>query len=198
MVLTIGPAGGGARRRELSRNYGIGLFVGGLVMGLTLAALGAALRTVAGGSVQVLTAAAGIAALAWLPRTSGLARGPRWPARSWQVPEQWRYTMPLPMTLLAFGFLLGLGFLTTPVLPVFWLLLVFSLAAPGPLAVLAAWLIYAGARWMMTTRKSREVAATGEVPGDVHGASGFTRMRRVSAGFLLVSVIYAASTSGLA
>jgi hypothetical protein len=172
MVLTIVPAVGGHPLSTLLRSHAAGLALGALVAALTLALLGAGLQAVLPQSGAALLMAIGILAIAWLPRTAGGRRGLRWPRRTWQVPEQWRYTMPMPVTLFCFGVLLGLGVLTMPVLPVLWVLVALTVvAASAPVAV-AAWLSYALARWFMTVRESKRVVASGVIPDNVHGARG--------------------------
>lgn len=169
MALTLGPAGRGANLKSLLWNHAAGLGAGATVAGLDVSLIGYALPPNASDAVLVV---AGGAALAWLPRTAGWGFGLSWPRSRWQVPETWRYLLPMPITAFAFGCLLGVGFLTSPVLPVFWLFVALSVAA-HPLTAVVSWWGYAAARWAMTARESRRIAHSGLIPDAVHGRRGF-------------------------
>lgn len=145
MVLTIGPAVRGAEGRRLLFVHSIGLFGGATIMALitTLTAVGLA-SAVAGARAVVVPVAAGIVAL-WAVRVA-LGLGLPFPSSSWQVPAYWRSVLPPQITMLAYGVLLGVGFLTAVVVPVYWCFLTASTLSQSIILNLIAWWIYAGAR----------------------------------------------------
>jgi hypothetical protein len=193
MVLTILPAGRGNRDvKILFRAHALGLVLGSFAMFAILALVGIAVRAALPESSVMVIVAMAIAALAWLPRSVGVRRGPRWPVRYWQVPQEWRFSMPLPATLLAYGFLLGLGVLTTPVLPVMWIFVAATVAIPSVGVAIFAWMAYATSRWIMTFRETRRALAADEVPDDVHGATGYRIARVLNVGVLTFAVACAA------
>jgi hypothetical protein len=193
MVLTILPAGRGNRDVEiLFRAHAVGLVLGSFAMFTTLGLVGIAIRAAVPESSVTMIVAMAIAALAWLPRSVGIRRGPRWPGRYWQVPQEWRFSMPLPATMLAYGFLLGLGVLTTPVLPVMWIFVAATVAIPTVWVATFAWMAYATSRWVMTVRETRRALAADEVPDDVHGAMGYRIARFLNVGVLAFVVACAA------
>jgi hypothetical protein len=192
MVLTIAPAGSGAVR-TLAKAHAAGLALGAVIAGLALVLIGAGLREAAPGADEAIAIAIGVLALLWLPRTLGSSRGVRWPRSRWQVPEQWRYRLPLPVTLFAFGVLLGVGVLTSPVFPVLWVLFGLTLASKSVALTLVAWLVYAGTRAALTVVAARRVTASGAIPDDVHGARGLRWGRGMSGAVLLAVGGYAAA-----
>jgi hypothetical protein len=67
--------------------------------------------------------------------------------------------MPPYFTLSAYGYLLGLGFLTDVVVPAYWLLVALTIFGGAGGAVALGWAVYIGARCAVTARATRRVAA---------------------------------------
>jgi hypothetical protein len=111
-----------------------------------VAAAGAGLSLAASPFVQL---GLFLLALGWALSAVG-APGLPFPRRRWQVPERWRFALPLDATLLFYGILLGVGFLTDVVFPAFWMFVLLCAIAGGPATIVAAWLVYAVVRLAMT------------------------------------------------
>jgi hypothetical protein len=110
MVETVGLAGGVGKRRTTiaaCATFAPGAVLGGVATFGLLSAGGEALHG-AGGRLAYVTAAA-IAAAAALAEARGMRIVPQ--IRR-QLPEAWRWTMPLPLASALYGVLLGLGFTT--------------------------------------------------------------------------------------
>lgn len=144
MVLTIGPAVRGVGGRQLLVVHTAGLFLGATAMACVTTVAGAALPH-PGSAEPLLVPLTSCVLVLWALR-AGTGRGLPFPSSKWQVPAVWRYTLPFATTLFAYGVLLGLGFLTAVVSPLYWCLLVGSLVSHSFAANLTAWAIYAGAR----------------------------------------------------
>lgn len=187
MAWTIGPAGRGAKGRRAVTVYAIGTIIAGLTMALLLLLLAPAVR--AGLTGDLRSAGALVAAaicVGWIPRTLGF-RGPRYPRSRWQVPEHWRQTMHMDFTLLVYGFLLGLGFLTDVVLPAYWVLLVGSLVVGSMVSVICCWLLYGAVRAAVVGRGARRYArlAVDEPPPEICTLTQLRVVRAVAAVALL-------------
>jgi hypothetical protein len=110
MALTINPAGSGSRRGWI-RDVGcffVGTFFGALASGAVAVAF-----------VGLLTALLSDSAVALVLMLIIIVAGLKeaglnvpLPYRAQQVPEWWRYNMPLPLASLGYGCLLGFGFAT--------------------------------------------------------------------------------------
>jgi hypothetical protein len=151
MVLTIGPAVGGAERKKLLASHSVGLLLGATVMAFSLALVAAVAQDPLQQGAPVLMPIAGVVAFGWaLEVSTGWGLG--FPSSSWQVPVSWRDWLPPQITMLAYGFLLGLGFLTTVVFPIYWLLVAGSLFSHSLLLTLMAWWVYGGTRALSTWR----------------------------------------------
>jgi hypothetical protein len=126
MVDTIGTALGDARRGTTAlatATFTLGAVAGGAATFGGLAAIGSLLGATAGLRDAVACALALAAALAdW----RGLRIAPQ--IRR-QVPERWRWIMPLPLACGLYGLLLGLGFTTFVLSFAVWALAGISLAA---------------------------------------------------------------------
>src|SRR5204862_3396717 len=110
MVETIGLSGDGGRRWTTiaaCATFVPGALLGGVVTFGMLSALGEASHG-AGGRLAYLVAA-GISVAAAAAEARGLRIAPQ--IRR-QLPEHWRWTMPLPLAAALYGILLGLGFTT--------------------------------------------------------------------------------------
>ena len=131
MVDTIGSALGDARRGATlaaSATFALGTLLGGALTFGSLALLG----TLVGGEVAGLREGLGAA----LALAAAIAdwRGVRIaPQIRRQVPERWRWTMPLPLACALYGVLLGLGFTTFVLAFAVWALAGISFAAGDPL-----------------------------------------------------------------
>ena len=130
MVETVGIAGDGGRRRTTiaaCATFLPGALIGGVVTFGSLAALGEAIHGAGGRLAYVLAAAIAIAAAA------AEARGLRIvPQIRRQLPEAWRWTMPLPLASALYGILLGLGFTTFVLSFGVWALAGISIALGDP------------------------------------------------------------------
>ncbi len=131
MVDTIGSALGDARRgatRAAGATFALGTLLGGAVTFGSLALLG----SLAGGGVAGLREALGaaLALAAAIADWRGLRIAPQ--IRR-QVPERWRWTMPLPLACALYGVLLGLGFTTFVLAFAVWALAGVCFAAGDPL-----------------------------------------------------------------
>ncbi len=130
MVETIGSALGDARRGATllaSATFALGTLIGGVVTFGGLALLGA----LVGGQAAWLREALGavLALAAAVADWRGLKLAPQ--IRR-QVPERWRWTMPLPLACALYGALLGLGFTTFVLAFAVWALAGISFAAGDP------------------------------------------------------------------
>lgn len=110
MVLTINPAVSGGTRKWLidSLMFFAGAFVGGLTSIVAVALLTHALSVVVSGKIVFVIAVA--LALAGMSRDLGLPIP--LPYRPQQVPEEWRTFLPTSVVAVAFGAMLGFGFIT--------------------------------------------------------------------------------------
>ena len=161
MAGTLGSVVNRASMPKLLRAHGAGLALGALTMALALSLVGGVARPALREFPPVPTVAAGAVLLGWALRATG-RRGLPYPHRSWQVPEQWRYTLPSIVTLGAYGYLLGLGWLTYMVLPTYWLLVAGTIAVGSLPVALTAWMAFALARFLTAWRGARLVVRGSE------------------------------------
>lgn len=127
MVDTIGTALGDARRttmRLACATFTLGALLGGAATFGGLALLGQLLGPGAGGTRDALAAALALAAA--IADWRGLRIAPQ--IRR-QVPERWRWVLPLPLACGLYGLLLGLGFTTFVLTFAVWALAGISFAA---------------------------------------------------------------------
>lgn len=131
MVETIGSALGDARRGATlaaSATFALGTLLGGV---LTFGGLAYAGQLI-GGGVDGLRE--GLGAAIALAAAVADWRGVRIaPQIRRQVPERWRWSMPLPLACALYGVLLGLGFTTFVLAFAVWALAGISFAAGDPL-----------------------------------------------------------------
>jgi hypothetical protein len=130
MVETIGSALGDARRGATllaSATFALGTLIGGVVtfgglalLGELVGGQGAWLREALGAALALAAAVADWRGLKLAPQIRR------------QVPERWRWTMPLPLACALYGILLGLGFTTFVLAFAVWALAGISLAAGDP------------------------------------------------------------------
>ena len=131
MVETIGSALGDARRGATlaaSATFALGTLLGGVLTFGGLAFAGQLIGGGAGGLREGLGAAIALAAAIADWRGVRIA-----PQIRRQVPERWRWTMPLPLACALYGVLLGLGFTTFVLAFAVWALAGISFAAGDPL-----------------------------------------------------------------
>jgi hypothetical protein len=130
MVETIGSALGDARRGATllaSATFALGTLIGGVVTFGGLALVGELVGGHSGWLREALGAALALAAA--IADWRGLKLAPQ--IRR-QVPERWRWTMPLPLACALYGILLGLGFTTFVLAFAVWALAGISFAAGDP------------------------------------------------------------------
>jgi hypothetical protein len=161
MVDTIGSALGDARRSATlaaSTAFAVGTLAGGVITFAGLALLG----SLVGGGVAGLREGLG-AALALLAAVADW-RGVRIaPQIRRQVPERWRWTMPLPLACSLYGVLLGLGFTTFVLAFAVWALAGVSFASGDVLVGIAVGLGFGAGRalpvlWMAPAMRGGEGA----------------------------------------
>ncbi|HMH48099.1 MAG TPA: hypothetical protein VK538_10340 [Solirubrobacteraceae bacterium] len=131
MVETIGSALGDARRGATllaSGTFALGTLIGGAATFGGLAFAGALAGHGASGLREGLGAA--LASAAAIADWRGVKIAPQ--IRR-QVPERWRWTLPLPLACALYGILLGLGFTTFVLAFAVWALAGISFAAGDPL-----------------------------------------------------------------
>jgi hypothetical protein len=132
MVETIGLAGDGTRRWTTigaCATFAPGAVIGGVVTFGLLAALGEGIHGIGGRAAYLIAAAIAVAAAVAEARGLRIA-----PQIRRQLPEGWRWTMPLPLASALYGLLLGLGFTTFVLSFGVWALGGISLALGDPSA----------------------------------------------------------------
>lgn len=143
MVETIGSALGDARRGATllaSATFALGTLIGGVV---TFAGLALAGSLIAGGDGLREGLGAAIALAAAIADWRGVRIAPQ--IRR-QVPERWRWTMPLSLACALYGILLGLGFTTFVLAFAVWALAGISFAAGDPLLGVVVGLAFGAGR----------------------------------------------------
>jgi hypothetical protein len=197
MALTIGPAVSGAERRRLIAIHAVGLVLGAQTLVLGLMVAGAATGLLPDISPAIVAAGATVGAVGWGLRFL-VGRGLPYPRRRWQVPEEWRRTLPSRVAIGLYGYVLGLGILTDPVSPVFWVFVVaVAFVGSAPVAI-AGGLLYALVRAAMTHQAARGIARTESSPSedDLNFRHGFV-LARLGAVAVVIAVL-AMSTPHLA
>ena len=135
MVETIGLSGDGSRRRTTiaaCASFAPGAVLGGMMTFGLLSALGHLVHGVGGRASYLVAAAIAIAAGVADARGTRIA-----PQIRRQLPERWRWTMPLPLAASLYGVLLGLGFTTFVLSFGVWALAGISIALGDPATGLA-------------------------------------------------------------
>jgi hypothetical protein len=131
MVETIGVAGrDGSRRVTIAAcaTFTLGALAGGVATFGALAALGDLVHGAGGRAAYLVAAVIAVAAAAAEARGLRIA-----PQIRRQLPQGWRWTMPLPLAAALYGVLLGLGFTTFVLTFGVWALAGISLAVGDPL-----------------------------------------------------------------
>jgi hypothetical protein len=143
MVDTIGSALGDARRATLasSATFAVGTLLGGAITFGSLALLGSLVGDGVAGLREGLGAALALAAAVADWRGVRIA-----PQIRRQVPERWRWTLPLPLACALYGVLLGLGFTTFVLAFAVWALAGISFASGDPLVGVVVGLAFGAGR----------------------------------------------------
>jgi len=184
MALTIGSVGDRAEQRRNLLIHSLGVIAGSLVMGLTLVLLGEVLQGVLAEVERPMLVIAIALLVGWAVYTS-VGVGIPFPNSRWQVPKDWRHTLPFEFTVGAYGFLLGLGVLTNVVVPVIWVLVGASLAIANTPTVLFIWLAYGITRASVTAREALAVGESDD-PGGQQARPSHLRLVKTSACALLL------------
>jgi hypothetical protein len=144
MVDTIGSALGDARRGATlaaGATFALGTLLGGAVTFGSLALLGSLVGDGVAGLREGLGAALALAAAVADWRGVRIA-----PQIRRQVPERWRWTLPLPLACALYGVLLGLGFTTFVLAFAVWALAGISFASGDPLVGVLVGLAFGAGR----------------------------------------------------
>jgi hypothetical protein len=200
MVETIGSALGDARRGATlvaSATFALGTLIGGVVTFAGLALAGSLI----GGGVDGLRA--GLGAAIALAAAVADWRGVRIaPQIRRQVPERWRWTMPLPLACALYGVLLGLGFTTFVLAFAVWALAGISFAAGDPLLGAIIGLAFGAGRalpvlWMAPgLRGGRGARRLDEMAGEPRLWLGLRRLDAL--GLLLCALVLGAAGASAA
>jgi hypothetical protein len=143
MVETFTPAVCGSRQRQrlALAGFTVGAVAASALVGASLGALGAAL------GAQLALVAAGLALLA-AAREAGLVSFPLPQVRR-QVPERWRFELPLPVWSVGYGAGLGAGFLTFQPVATFWVACAAAVALANPVVAAACFAAFGAGRALM-------------------------------------------------
>jgi hypothetical protein len=144
MLETFTPAVCGSRKRQTIAQalFAVAAVVTSAALGLGLGLAGGLL-----GAGQAVLAAAALALVA-AAREFGLVRFPLPQARR-QVPERWRFELPLPVWATGYGAGLGAGFFTFQPVSTFWVACAGALALARPLPAALCLSLYGAGRAAM-------------------------------------------------
>ena len=159
MLETFTPAVCGSRRRQhlAAAGFALGAIAAAALLGALFGLAGLLL-----GVEAAVWLAAGLALLG-AARETGLVSLPL-PQMRRQVPERWRFELPLPVWSVAYGAGLGTGFLTFQPVATFWVACAAALALAAPLPAALAFSFYgAGRALMVIWPRRRERDATDAV-----------------------------------
>jgi hypothetical protein len=153
MLETFTPAVCGSRKRQIVAQalFTIAAVATAAALGLVLGLAGAAL-----GARQALLAAAGLALVA-AAREAGILRF-RLPQSRRQVPERWRFELPLPVWASGYGAGLGAGFFTFQPVSTFWVACAGALALARPVPAALCLSLYGAGRAAMVVWPRRRTA----------------------------------------
>jgi hypothetical protein len=144
MLETFTPAVCGSRKRQVLAQilFSVTAVATSAAVGLALGLAGGAL-----GARRALLAAAALALVA-AAREAGLVRFPLPQARR-QVPERWRFELPLPVWATGYGAGLGAGFFTYQPVSTFWVACAGALALGRPVPAALCLALYGAGRAAM-------------------------------------------------
>ncbi|HLM33115.1 MAG TPA: hypothetical protein VK285_03525 [Gaiellaceae bacterium] len=190
MIETITPDVCGSRKRQAWALlfFALGALVASACVG---ALLGLAGSRVAAWALPV----AALLALVGAAREGGLARVPL-PQSRRQVPEPWRFKLPLPAWAAGYGAGLGLGFLTYQPVATFWVACAAAVALGRPLAGAVCFAAYGAGRsllLLLPLRRGSEATAIVEALSGRRGG-----VLRVNAVALLACAALLAAPSAAA
>ena len=144
MLETFTPAVCGSRKRQIVAQalFAVSAVATAAALGLALGLVGNAL-----GAERAVLVAAALALLA-AAREAGLLRLPLPQARR-QVPERWRFELPLPVWASGYGGGLGAGFFTFHPVSTFWIACAGALALARPVTAALCFSLYGAGRALM-------------------------------------------------
>ena len=144
MLETFTPAVCGSRKRQIVGQslFAVAAVVTSAMLGLLLGLLGSML-----GAEQAVLGAAALALVA-AAREAGLIRFSIPQARR-QVPEHWRFELPLPVWATGYGAGLGAGFFTYQPISTFWVACAGALALAEPVPAALCVSLYGAGRALM-------------------------------------------------
>lgn len=140
MIETIGPTGhSGGRPTTLAAcaTFFVGCLAGGAATFAALAAIGGLVHGAGGRAAYIAAAAIALAAAVAEARGTRIA-----PQVRRQLPEHWRWLMPMPVAAGLYGVLLGLGFTTFVLTFGVWALMGIAFAVGEPMIGLAIGLAF--------------------------------------------------------
>ena len=193
MLETFTPAVCGSRQRQRAASilFAAAAIAASAAVGAALGALG----ELAGARRAVLAAA--VLALLAAAREAGFVRLPLPQARR-QVPESWRFRLPLPLWATGYGAGLGAGAFTYQPVSTFWVACAGALALARPLPAAACFSLYgAGRALMIVWPRRRADDPTAAVERLVGRRSALLRVN--AAGLVACAVLFGvAPTAGAA
>lgn len=144
MLETFTPAVCGSRKRQIAGQsiFAVSAVLTSATLGLLLGLVGSML-----GAEQAVLGAAALA-LAAAAREAGLIRFSIPQARR-QVPERWRFELPLPVWASGYGAGLGAGFFTFQPISTFWVACAGALALAEPVPAALCVSLYGAGRALM-------------------------------------------------
>ena len=153
MLETFTPAVCGSRKRQIVAQalFTVAAVATAAALGFVLGLAGASL-----GARQALLAAAALALVA-AAREAGVLRLPL-PQSRRQVPERWRFELPLPVWASGYGAGLGAGFFTFQPVSTFWVACAGALALARPLPAALCLSLYGAGRAAMVVWPRRRSA----------------------------------------
>lgn len=141
MLETFTPAVCRSRKRQIVAQvlFGASAVVAATALGLALGLVGSAL-----GAERAVLVAAGLALVA-AAREAGLLRFAV-PQSRRQVPERWRFELPLPVWATGYGAGLGVGFFTFQPVSTYWVACAGALALARPVPAALCFSLYGAGR----------------------------------------------------
>lgn len=189
MVETITPDVCGSRRRQVGALlfFALGALAASACMG---ALLGLAGSRVGAWALPV----AALLALVGAAREGGFARVPL-PQSRRQVPEPWRFRLPLPAWAAGYGAGLGLGFLTYQPVATFWVACAAAVALGRPVAGAVCFAAYGAGRSLLLLLPLRQGSEPTAIVESLAGRRpGVLRVNAVA--LLVCAALLAAPAAG--